>query len=59
MDSIADWEGAIVDSKDAGPVGIPVPGVVALFLSRQTNRTPWNLESWNLVIAAAHVSSER
>lgn len=27
--------------------------------SRQTNLTPRNLESWNLVIAAAHVSTVR
>lgn len=32
--------------------------LVEPLLRRQTNRTPWNLESWNRFIAATHAASD-
>ena len=46
-------------TRAAGPVGTPGAGALELRRSRQTRRTPWNLESWNLVIAAAQAASVR
>lgn len=43
---------------EEGPVGVPTDAGAVPLRRRQTNLTPWNLESWNLPIAAAHVASD-
>ena len=57
--SKAVWDWAIVGTRAAGPVGAPSDGEEELLRNRHTSRIPWNLESWNLVMAAAQAASVR
>jgi hypothetical protein len=49
--------GVVGEDEVAGPVGTLDAPVAVLRRNRHTRRTPWNRESWNLVIAAAQLLS--
>ena len=59
IDSIAVCDCTIEGRRAAGATGTPAAGDAGVRLKRHTKRTPWNLESWKRVIAAAQAASVR